>query len=68
MRHKNPPAIPEIKTAIQSEIDAISEDTLTKVLNNFVLRLCKFLNLRGSNSKKKCLEQQTNFPNVWNDQ
>jgi hypothetical protein len=40
---KNPHAIPKLKTAIQSEIEAVSTSTSTKVLNNFVLRLRKFV-------------------------
>jgi hypothetical protein len=36
---KNPYKILELKTAMQSEIEAISTETITKVLNNFVLQL-----------------------------
>jgi hypothetical protein len=45
---KNPYTIPETKTAIQSETETISSETLTnKVLHNFVLRLHKVRDPRG---------------------
>jgi hypothetical protein len=35
--HKNPHTIPELKTAIQSETEAISAETLAKILKSFAL-------------------------------
>jgi hypothetical protein len=39
MFRKNPHTIPELKTAIQSQIEAISTEPLIKALNNVVLCL-----------------------------
>jgi hypothetical protein len=47
MFQKNPYTILEMKNAIQSETEAISTETLTKVLKNFVLCLYKDYDIRG---------------------
>jgi hypothetical protein len=44
---QNVNTIPELKTAIQSETEVISTETLSKVLNSFVLRLHEVRDLRG---------------------
>jgi hypothetical protein len=62
---KNAHTIPELKTAIQSKIEAISTETPTTVVNNFVLRLHKVRDLRGHNMENvrvtnkfpKCVER-----------
>jgi hypothetical protein len=45
--YENPHTIRELTTAIQSETEAISAETLTKALNNFILCLQKDRDLRG---------------------
>jgi hypothetical protein len=52
--------IPGLKTAIQTETEVMSAETLTKVLSNFVFRMHKFRDLGGHNMEN-VLMQQTNF-------
>jgi hypothetical protein len=44
---KNPHTVLELKTAIQSEVEATDTETLTKVPKNFTFRLHKIGDLRG---------------------
>jgi hypothetical protein len=48
---KHPQTILELKTAIQSHIEAIIIKNLTRVPNNFVLRLYKFRDPKGHHMK-----------------
>jgi hypothetical protein len=52
------------KLHFQLEIEAISTETLTKVLNNFVLRLHKIRALRRHHTEHVFVQQS---PSVWND-
>jgi hypothetical protein len=45
---KNQQAIRELKTTIQSKTEAISAETLTKVLNNFALHFHKFMTVEDN--------------------
>jgi hypothetical protein len=48
---KNPNTIPELKICIQSGIEAISTETLTKALNNFTPQLHEVYDLWGHHLK-----------------
>jgi hypothetical protein len=63
MFQDNRHTIRELKTAIQLEIEAVSAETITRVLNNFVHRLHKVCDLRELHMEH-VLVQQTNFPSV----
>jgi hypothetical protein len=48
---KTPHIIPKLETVIQSQIEAICKENLTRVLNNFVPRLHILRDLRGHQMK-----------------
>lgn len=47
MFQRSPHTIPELRTKIRTDTEAVSTETLTKVLNSFLLRLLKFHDLPG---------------------
>ena len=53
--HKDPYRIQELKFTIQSEIECLSTDTVTKFLRSFLLRLLNVHGLRGRHIENSLL-------------
>jgi hypothetical protein len=61
---KNLNKIPELQTAIQSEIEAISTEVLTKFLNSFILRMHKVPHLWGHHMEHFLVDYNKEIPEV----